>query len=60
MARIAITSGHTIEKDGKKLAPEDATTALVARAAEIEQRTLPVLARLGIASAVAEPGTPIV
>jgi SAM-dependent methyltransferase len=54
MARIAITSGHTIEKDGKKLAPEDATTALVARAAEIEQRTLPMLARLGITSPAAE------
>ena len=52
-------SGYAVEKDGKKLAPEDATTALVARAAEIEQRTLPVLARLGIASAVEKPGTPI-
>ena len=58
MARIAITSGHTIEKDGKKLAPEDATTVLVARAAEIEQRTLPMLARLGINSpAVEKTGT---
>jgi SAM-dependent methyltransferase len=58
MARIAIMSGHAVVKDGKKLPPEEATAALVARAAEIEQHTLPVLARLGIASrAVEKPGT---
>ena len=56
MARIAIMSGYAVEKDGKKLAPQDATAALVAHAAEIEQRTLPVLARLGSASAVEKPG----
>jgi hypothetical protein len=58
MARIAIISGYAVEKDGRKLPPDDATAALVARAAEFEQRTLPVLERLGIASrAVEQPGT---
>jgi hypothetical protein len=49
MAKIAIMSGYAVEKDGQKLTREDATAALVAQAAKIEQRTLPLLTRLGIA-----------
>jgi hypothetical protein len=48
MAKIAVMSGHSIEKDGRKLDPEETIAALTAQAAQIEQRTVPLLKRLGI------------
>jgi SAM-dependent methyltransferase len=48
MARLAIASGHNTEKDGKKLSPEETLAAITARAARVEQRTVPLLKRLGI------------
>jgi SAM-dependent methyltransferase len=48
MAKIAMTSGYSIEKDGKKLGAEETVAALTAQAAQIEQRTVPLLRRLGI------------
>src|SRR6266446_7567361 len=48
IAKIAVTSGHSIEKNGKKLDPEETVAALTAQAAQIEQRTVPLLKRLGI------------
>ena len=49
MAKIAIMSGHSVERDGQKLGPQETAAALGARAVTIEQKTLPILERLGIA-----------
>jgi SAM-dependent methyltransferase len=48
MSKIAVMSGRSIEKNGKKLDPEDAVAALTAQASQIEQRMVPLLRRLGI------------
>ena len=48
LAAMAEQRGGIVDKDDKKLAPEEARAALTARAAQIEQRTVPLLARLGI------------
>src|SRR5258708_23502648 len=48
MAKTAMMSGHSIEKDGKKLEPEEMAAALAAHATQIEQHMVPLLNRLGI------------
>ncbi len=48
LAAFAARSGGVADKDGKPLGPDEAKAALAAQAARIEERTLPLLARLGI------------
>jgi SAM-dependent methyltransferase len=48
MAKTAMMSGHSIEKDGKKLEPEEMAAALAAHATQIEKHMVPLLNRLGI------------
>jgi SAM-dependent methyltransferase len=48
MAKMAIMSGHFIEKDGKKLDPDEMVAALATQVTQIEKQTLPLLNRLGI------------
>jgi SAM-dependent methyltransferase len=48
LAAIAERSGGIVDKNDNKLSPEEARAALVRRATLMEQRTLPLLARLGI------------
>jgi hypothetical protein len=45
---MAEQRGGIIDKDDKPLGPEEARAALTAKAARIEARTVPLLARLGI------------
>ena len=40
--------GGIVDKDDQKLGPQEARGALAAKAAQIEERTVPLLARLGI------------
>jgi hypothetical protein len=48
MAKMAMGSGHFIEKDGKKLDPDEMVAALATQATQVEKQTLPLLNRLGI------------
>jgi hypothetical protein len=48
LAAIAERGGGIVDKNDDKLSPEEARAALAKRAMRIEQRTLPLLARLGI------------
>jgi len=48
LAALAEQRGGIVDKDDKKLGPEEARAALNVRAAQIEERTVPLLARLGI------------
>jgi len=48
LAALAARGGGFADRDGKPLAPEEAQAAFAAQTARIEQRTLPLLARLGI------------
>jgi len=48
LAALAEQRGGIVGKDDKKLGPEEARAALAVRAAQIEERTVPLLARLGI------------
>jgi ubiquinone/menaquinone biosynthesis C-methylase UbiE len=48
IAKIAMMSSRTAEKDGRKLSPEETLAALTAKAERVEQRTVPLLKRLGI------------
>jgi SAM-dependent methyltransferase len=48
LAALAEQRGGIVDKDDKKLGPEEARAALAVRAAQIEERTVPLLARLGI------------
>jgi len=48
LAAIAERGGGIVDKNDNKLPPEEARAALAKRAAQIEQRTLPLLGRLGI------------
>ncbi len=48
LAATAEERGGVVDKNDKRLGPEEARAALAARAAQIEQRTVPLLARLGI------------
>jgi hypothetical protein len=48
IAKIAMMSGRTAEKDGGNLSPEETLAALTAKAERVEQRTVPLLRRLGI------------
>src|SRR5260370_42040457 len=48
MAKTAMMSGHSIEKDGKKLEPEEMAAALAAHATQVEKHMVPLLNRLGI------------
>jgi SAM-dependent methyltransferase len=47
-AKIALMSGRSIERNGKKLGPEEAVAALTAQAAQLELRSIGLLKRLGI------------
>ncbi len=49
IAGFAAMTGQAFEKDGRKLSPEETRTALAAKAAHIDQHTVPLLQRLGIA-----------
>jgi hypothetical protein len=48
LAAMAEQRGGIVDKDDKPLGPEEARAALTAKAARIEARTVPLLARLGI------------
>jgi hypothetical protein len=48
LAATAEERGGIVDKDDKRLAPDEAHAALAAKAAQIEERTVPLLARLGI------------
>jgi hypothetical protein len=48
MAKMAMGSGHFIEKDGKRLDPDEMVAALATQATQVEKQTLPLLNRLGI------------
>src|SRR5262249_21715015 len=48
LAAMAEQRGGVVDKDDKRLGPDEAHAALMARAAQIEQRTVPLLQRLGI------------
>jgi SAM-dependent methyltransferase len=48
LAAMAEQRGGVVDKDDEKLGPKEALAALTARAAQIEQRTVPLLQRLGI------------
>jgi SAM-dependent methyltransferase len=48
LAAMAAERGGVVDKDDKPLGPEEALAALTARAAQIEQRTVPLLQRLEI------------
>jgi hypothetical protein len=48
LAAMAEQRGGVVDKDDTRLTPEEARAALAARAAQVEQRTVPLLARLGI------------
>jgi SAM-dependent methyltransferase len=48
LAATAAQRGGVVDKDDKKLGPEETLAALTARVARIEQRTVPLLQRLGI------------
>ena len=48
LAGVAARRGGFVDKDGNSLGPDEARTTLTARVARMEERTLPLLARLGI------------
>ena len=48
LAATAEQRGGIVDKDDKSLGPEEARAALAAKAAQIEERTVPLLERLGI------------
>ena len=48
LAAMAEQRGGIVDKDDQKLGPEEARAALAAKAAQIEERTVPLLTRLGI------------
>ncbi len=48
IAKLATMSGRTVDKDGKKLGPQEALAALTAQAERVEHKTVPLLKRLGI------------
>jgi SAM-dependent methyltransferase len=48
IAKLATTNGLGAARDDKKPSPEETLAALSARAARVEQRTVPLLQRLGI------------
>jgi SAM-dependent methyltransferase len=48
LAAIAEQRGGILDKDDNRLGPQEARTALAAKATQIEQRSVPLLARLGI------------
>src|SRR5262249_45655156 len=48
MAKMAMGSGHFIEKDGKKLDPDEMVAALATQATQAGEQTLPLLTRLGM------------
>ena len=48
LAAMAEQRGGLVDKDDKRLGPEEARAALAAKAAQIEARTVPLLTRLGI------------
>src|SRR5262249_44239531 len=48
IASIAAASGQPFEKDGRKLEPDEIRIELSAKAARVEDRTVPLLERLGI------------
>jgi SAM-dependent methyltransferase len=48
LAAMAKERGGIVDKDDKRLGPEEALAALKSRAAQIEQRVVPLLQRLGI------------
>ena len=54
LAKIAMMSGRSIEKDGKRLEPEEAAAAVAAQTERIESRIVPLLKRLGILTVAAE------
>jgi hypothetical protein len=48
LAAMAERRGGFVDKDGKKLGPDEARATLAARVSQIEAKTLPLLTRLGI------------
>lgn len=48
IASLAAASGKPFEKDGRTLSPDEARAELAAKAARIDERTIPLLTRLGI------------
>jgi hypothetical protein len=48
LAAMAERRGGFVDKDGKKLGPDEARATLMARVSQIEAKTLPLLSRLGI------------
>jgi SAM-dependent methyltransferase len=48
LAAMAEQRGGIVDKDDKPLGPQEARAALTAKAAQIEERTVPLLARFGI------------